>query len=187
MSAATPRSTSRLGRVAGWCFDHRTKAIGLWLVAVVAVFGAVGAAGSQFSTNAQVPGSGSAAGFAVLAEYFPELGTGGQTGTIVFTAAQGVDDPEVRAAMEELFATVDAGFPDDRGGRSIRARPWSRPTQKAARARSRGRALAGRVAYARCLSSDVDDTESGQLGKAISEHALRSTASTSSPAASTWR
>ncbi|MEI2653794.1 MAG: hypothetical protein V9G12_16895 [Microthrixaceae bacterium] len=77
------------------------------------IFGAGGAVGSQFSANAQVPGSGSAAGFAVLDEHFPELGTGGQTGTIVFRAAQGVDDPEVRAAMEELFATVDAGFPDD--------------------------------------------------------------------------
>ena len=94
-SAATPRPTSLLGRVAGWCFDHRTKAIGLWLVAFVAIFGAAGAVGSQFSSNAQVPGSGSAAGFAVLAEHFPELGTGGQTGTIVFRAAQGIDDPEV--------------------------------------------------------------------------------------------
>src|SRR3712207_4206225 len=70
-SAATPRPTSLLGRVAGWCFDHRTKAIGLWLVAFVAIFGAAGAVGSQFSGNAQVPGSGSAAGFAVLAEHFP--------------------------------------------------------------------------------------------------------------------
>ncbi len=72
-SPAAPRPTSLLGRVAGWCFDHRTKAIGLWLVAFVAIFGAAGAVGSQFSGNAQLPGSGSAAGFAVLA--LPEPGT----------------------------------------------------------------------------------------------------------------
>ena len=33
----------------------------------------------------------------------------------MFRAEQGVDDPEVIAAMEELFALVDAGFPDDDG------------------------------------------------------------------------
>ena len=173
MSATTPRPTSLLGRVAGWCFDHRIKAIGLWLVAVVAIFGAAGAVGSQFSSNAQVPGSGSAAGFAVLAEHFPELGTGGQTGTIVFRAAQGVDDPEVRAAMEGLFATVDAGFPDDGGepqhpGATV-VSPYAERGQSQI---ARDGPLAGRVAYAQVnLSSDVDDTESGLLGKAISEHA----------------
>lgn len=171
-SVATSRSTSLLGRVAGWCFDHRVKAVGLWLVALVAVFGAAGVVGSQFNSNAQVPGSGSAAGFDVLAEHFPELGTGGQTGTIVFQATQGVDDPEVRAAMEELFAAVDAGFPDDRGvpqhpGATV-VSPYSERGQSQI---ARDGPLAGQVAYAQVnLSADVDDTESGRIGEAITEH-----------------
>lgn len=172
-SVATSRSTSLLGRVAGWCFDHRVKAVGLWLVALVAVFGAAGVAGSQFNSNAQVPGSGSAAGFDVLAEHFPELGTGGQTGTIVFQAARGVDDPEVRAAMDDLFAAVDAGFPDDRGvpqhpGATV-VSPYAERGQSQI---ARDGPLAGQVAYAQVnLSADVDDTESGRIGEAITEHA----------------
>jgi RND superfamily putative drug exporter len=159
--------------VAAWCFDHRLKAIGLWLVALVAIFGAAGAVGPQFSSNAQVPGSGSAAGFAALAEHFPELGTGGQTGTIVFRATQGIDDPVVRAAMEDLFATVDAGFPDDAGAPQHPGATVVSPyTERGQSQIARDGPLAGHVAYAQVnLSSDVDDTESGQLGKAIREHA----------------
>lgn len=108
-------SPTFLGRVAGWCFDHRAKAIGLWLVALVTIFGAAGTVGSRFSATSAVPGSGSAAGFEVLEEHFPQLGTGGQSGTIVFRAPQGVDDPEVRTAMAALFELVDAGFPDAAG------------------------------------------------------------------------
>jgi RND superfamily putative drug exporter len=172
-SSSTPRPTSFLGRVAGWCFDHRAKAIGVWFLAFVAIFGTVGAVGSQFNSNAQVPGSGSAAGFAALAEHFPELGTGGQTGTIVFRAAQGVDDPEVRVAMDDLFATVDAGFPDDRGvPQHPGATVVSPYTDRGQSQIARHGPLAGQVAYAQVnLSADVDDTESGQIGQAIKEHA----------------
>ena len=109
--APARRQATLLGRISGWCFDHRGKAVGLWLVALLMIFGAAGAAGSRFSTSSSVPDSGSAAGFAVLKEHFPDLGTGGQSGTIVFQARQGVEDPEVKAAMEELFRLVDAGFP----------------------------------------------------------------------------
>ena len=93
------------------------------------VLAAAGAVGPAFGSGSAVPGSDSDAGFAVLEEHFPELGTGGQSGTIVFRAEQGVDDPEVVAAMEELFATVDAGFPDETACRERRARPSSRPTR----------------------------------------------------------
>src|SRR5262249_59770125 len=85
------------------------------LVALVAILAAAGALGATFSAGSTVPGSDSASGYAVLAKYFPALGTGGQSGTIVFRARQGVDDPAVRAAMQELFALVDAGFPDGNG------------------------------------------------------------------------
>ena len=112
----TAANVTLLGRVAGWCFDHRIKAVGLWLVAFVAIFGAAGAVGSQFSGNAQVPGSGSAAGFAVLElSTSPSSAPAGSPARSCSGPRQGVDDPEVRAAMEGLFATVDAGFPDDGG------------------------------------------------------------------------
>ena len=109
------RQVTVLGRLAGWCFDHRIKAVGIWFVALLTIFGAAGIVGSNFSAGSAVPGSGSAAGFAVLEKHFPELGTGGQSGTIVFKARQGVENSEVRAAMEALFGLVDAGFPDSKG------------------------------------------------------------------------
>ena len=171
--APAPRQASLLGRISGWCFDHRVKAVGLWLVALFTIFGAAGAAGSRFSASSTVPGSGSAAGFAVLEEHFPALGAGGQSGTIVFRARQGVDDPGVKAAMDELFRLVDAGFPDANGvpehpGGTVIS-PYSDGGQDQI---ARTGSLAGQVAYAQVnLSADVDDTESGLLGKAISANA----------------
>jgi putative drug exporter of the RND superfamily len=160
-------SPTLLGPVAGWCFDHRAKAVALWLVALVTIFAAAGTVGSRFSATSTVPGSGSAAGFAVLEEHFPELGTGGQSGTIVFRAPQGVEDPDVRTAMAALFELVDAGFPDAAGvpqhpGGTV-VSPYAAPDQIARE---------GTVAYAQVnLAAEVDDTASGLLGEAISDHA----------------
>ncbi len=173
---ATLGSASRaggLGRIGGWCFDHRLKATLLWVVGLVAIFGAAGTVGSRFSATSAVPDSGSAAGFAVLEEHFADLGAGGQSGTIVFRASQGVEDPEVRAAMEELFRLVDAGFPDGDGvpehpGGTV-VSPYS---ERGGSQIARDGPLAGQVAYAQVnLSAAVDDTESGLLGQAISDHA----------------
>ncbi len=167
------RPSTVLGRIAGWCFDHRAKAVGLWLTALVAIFVTAGAVGSRFDSSATVPGSGSAAGFAVLEEHFPDLGTGGQSGTIVFSTPAGIDDPAVRTAMEDLFARVDAGFPDADGvpqhpGATI-VSPYSEQGQDQI---ARTGPLAGEVAYAQVnLAATVDDTESGLLGEAITEHA----------------
>ncbi len=162
-----------LGRLAGWCFDHRIKAVGLWLVALFTIFGAAGTVGSNFSASSAVPGSGSAAGFAVLEEHFPELGTGGQSGTVVFKARQGVEKPEVRAAMEALFGLVDAGFPDSRGVPQHPGGTVISPYSDGGKGQiARSGPLANQVAYAQVnLSADVDDTESGLLGQAISAHA----------------
>jgi RND superfamily putative drug exporter len=167
------RKATTLTRVSGWCFDHPRRAIVLWLVALVAVFGGAGAIGSAFSATSDVPDSDSADGFAVLAEHFPELGTGGRSGTIVFRAEQGVDDPDVRAAMEELFARVDAGFPDADGvpehpGATV-VSPYSEQGQGQI---ARDGPLAGQVAYAQVnMAADVDDTASGRIGEAIVERA----------------
>ena len=171
--APARRQATLLGRISGWCFDNRGKAVGLWLVALFTVFGAVGAAGSRFSTSSSVPDSGSAAGFAVLEEHFPDLGTGGQSGTIVFQARQGVEAPEVKAAMEELFRRVDAGFPGAGGAPLHPGGTVISPYAEGGQGQiARAGTLAGQVAYAQVnLSADVDDTESGLLGTAISANA----------------
>ena len=171
--APPPGNDSALGRLGGWCFDHRRATLGLWAAVLVVVFAAAGAVGPAFGSGSAVPGSDSDAGFAVLEEHFPELGTGGRSGIIVFQADQGVDDPVVVAAMEDLFATVDAGFPD--GGATPRApgatvvSPYS--GQGAGQIASTG-PLAGRLAFAQVnLSADVDDTESARIGELIADEA----------------
>jgi len=171
--APPPGSDSLLGRLGGWCFDHRRATLGLWAAVLVVVLAAAGAVGPAFGSGSAVPDSDSAAGFAVLEEHFPELGTGGQSGVIVFRADQGVHDPVVVTAMERLFATVDAGFPDE--ARTARApgatvvSPYS--AQGAGQIASTG-PLAGRLAFAQVnLSADVDDTESGRIGQLIAEEA----------------
>ncbi|MCU1485956.1 MAG: hypothetical protein JWN67_2702, partial [Actinomycetia bacterium] len=172
-SATTTGPLPLLGRIGGWCFDHRIKAVGLWLVALVAIFGGAGALGSRFSAGSTVPGSDSAAGFAALEAHFPALGTGGQTGTIVFRAPQGVDDPAVRAAMVALFEVVDAGFPDAHGVPQHPGATVVSPYAPGGGSQiARTGPLAGTVAYAQVnLSAAVDDTASGLIGQAITAHA----------------
>ena len=159
--AQPPGRDPLLGRLGGWCFDHRRAAVGLWAAVLVVVLAAAGAVGPAFAGGSAVPGSDSDAGFAVLEEHFPELGTGGQSGMIVFRADQGVDDPVVVAAMERLFASVDAGFPDETGtptapGATV-VSPYS--AQSAGQIASTG-PLGGQLAFAQVnLSADVVDNE----------------------------
>jgi putative drug exporter of the RND superfamily len=167
------RGDTTLSRVGGWCFDHRVAAVGVWLLGLAAVLGAAGAIGPAYDAVLDIPDSDSADGFAVLDEHFPALGAGTQSGTIVFRADQGVADPEVTAAMEELFALVDAGFPDDNGvpehpGATV-VSPYS---EQGGGQIARQGPLAGALAYAQVnLASDIDLTESALIGEAIAEHA----------------
>ena len=75
--------------------------------------------------------------------------------------------------MEELFATVNAGFPDENGnpqhpGATV-VSPYS---EQGASQIARQGPLAGQLAYAQVnLAADVDVTESAAIGEAIADHA----------------
>ncbi len=162
-----------LTAVSTWCFDNRSKAIVIWFVGLVAVFAAAGVAGPSFAASSEVPDSDSGDGIEVLSTYFDHLGSGSPSGTIVFKAEQGVNDPAVQAAMEDLFATVDAGFPDAHGvPQHPGATVVSPYTELGVGQIAFDGPLAGKVAFAQVnLSADVDDTESNALGKAIAAEA----------------
>ncbi|MCP4226803.1 MAG: MMPL family transporter [Actinomycetia bacterium] len=162
-----------LARTSAWCFDNRLAALGLWLVGLFAVFGAASAVGPAYDGAFDIPDSDSADGFAVLEEYFSELGAGGMSGTIVFQAEQGVDDPEVVAAMEELFVLVNAGFPDESGEPEHPGATAISPYSEQGQAQvARQGPLAGKLAYAQInLAADIDQTESALLGEAIDNNA----------------
>jgi putative drug exporter of the RND superfamily len=63
--------------------------------------------GTDFREEFNLPEGQAETGLDILHDSFDGAGAG-FTGTIVFRAEQGVDDPEVRAAMEALFAELDA-------------------------------------------------------------------------------
>jgi RND superfamily putative drug exporter len=162
-----------LGRVGAWCYDHRKAAVGIWFAALIVILAGAAGLGAAYDASPDVPASESADGFDALERYFPSLGAGGGSGTIVFRADQGVDDPAVTAAMEELFATVNAGFPDDNGtpqhpGATI-VSPYAEQGESQI---ARQGALAGQLAYAQVnLAADVGLTESAALGEAIADQA----------------
>jgi RND superfamily putative drug exporter len=95
------------GRLGSFCFRRRRLVVALWFASLIA-FGALsGAVGTAFQDEFNLPNVESKTGFDILEEHFGGQGTG-VTGTIVFRAEQGVNDPAVRRAMEDLFAKVDA-------------------------------------------------------------------------------
>ncbi len=95
------------GRLGSFCYRRRRLVAALWFAALL-VLGAVSSAvGTAFQDEFNLPNVESRTGFDILDEHFGGQGTG-VTGTIVFRADQGVQDPAVRSAMEGLFAKIDA-------------------------------------------------------------------------------
>jgi putative drug exporter of the RND superfamily len=94
---------ARLGR---WCFHHRIVVVVVWLVLLVGGGAVAGYVGTGFRSEFSLPDVESRQGFEIVDEYFGGVG-GGQAGSIVFKAEQGVTDPEVQAAMTEFLAAVD--------------------------------------------------------------------------------
>jgi RND superfamily putative drug exporter len=170
-TGAVPGNGSALGRLGGWCFDHARATVGLWFLALGVLVAAAGAVGPAFADSSAAPGSDSEAGVAVLAEHFPELGAGGQSGTIVFRADQGVDDPAVVAAMEELFRVVDAGFPDEDGVPRAPGATVISPFAEQGKGQIASTGpLAGRLAFAQVnLSADLDTTQAATIGELITD------------------
>ena len=79
----------------------------MWLLVLVAVVVASRGVGEAYSGTLGIAGTESQTGADLLVEHFDGLGAG-PGGTIVFRAEQGIDDPDVRAALSGLFAEVDA-------------------------------------------------------------------------------
>ena len=94
-----------LVRIGGWCFRNPRKTVAAWVVVLIVALAAAGAVGPSFLAELQAPESDSSRGFDVLEEHFGGVGSG-LSGSIVFYSESGVDDPAVRAAMEEMFAEV---------------------------------------------------------------------------------
>ena len=90
-----------LARLGHFATSHPWRYLTVWLAVLAILAGAVISVGPAFTSSITAPASESSAGLDILSADFP--GAGGDSGTIVFKAEQGVADPAVEAAMTELF------------------------------------------------------------------------------------
>ena len=142
-----------LSTLARLCFRNPWRVVGIWVLALFIVFGAVGALGPAYDSSFEIPDSESRRGFDALDNHFGGFGSG-QRGTIVFRHADGIDNLAVRDAMEKLFAEVAA----------IDGVTVSSPYDGGAGAANQISAD-GTVAYADInLSADLDFTETSEIG-----------------------
>ena len=147
------------GRLGPWCHDHRKLVVGVWLA--VLLFGGMvsGAVGSAFRDEFNLPDVESKRGLDVLDATFGGQGTGA-VGTIVFHADQGVNDPQVRRAMQSLF---------DKTAKQKDVIRVQSPYTERRQISERG-ADAGKIAYANVeLPNDVDFTRAGEIRDQIIE------------------
>jgi RND superfamily putative drug exporter len=148
---------SRLGR---WCHDHRWPVVISWVV--VLVFGNVALSaigGADTDADFSLPNVESKRGTDILEDSFGGQGAG-FGGSIVFKADQGVDDPEIRSAMENLFDEIRGvdgitrvASPYDEGG--DRQIATESPNE-------------GKIAYAPVdFGTDVSESDLIAIGKAV--------------------
>ena len=95
---------ARLGR---WCYRNRGKVVIFWVAALVVIGGLSNLAGTGFSTEFGLPDVESRRGFDIVSEHFSEDSGVLDGGTLVFRAEQGIDDPEVIAAITELLEELE--------------------------------------------------------------------------------
>ena len=148
---------SQLGR---WCHDHRWKVVIFWVAALFIGNMVLSAAGGA-STDADfsLPNVESKRGTDILEDSFGGQGAG-FGGSIVFKADQGVDDPEVRSAMEGLFAEVR-----DIDGITRVASPYDEGGERQIAADG---ANAGKIAYAQVdLDPDLKESDFADIGTAV--------------------
>ncbi len=142
-------------RIGPFCHDRRRWILAAWIVLLLAANFGAGAMGNAFRDEFNLPDVESKRGLDVLDEQFGGQGAG-VTGTIVFEVEQGVDDPEVQAAMQELFdevATIDdvirVQSPYDEGGQLQISAQGDK---------------AGQIAYANVeLPADIDFARAGEI------------------------
>ena len=93
-----------LYRLGGWAYDRRRRVLALWLVALVAVFGAAATFSGKTTNEFSVPGTESQQAQDLLEQKFP--GAGGGTARMVFAAPAGESlmDASNRAAVEASLA-----------------------------------------------------------------------------------
>jgi putative drug exporter of the RND superfamily len=97
-------SSSLLGRLAAWCYDHRRRVLAGWLLAALVVVGLAQWAGGRLDNNFALPGSPSQQAQDLLASRFP--GQQGDTADVVLRSPGPLDSPAGAAAISALVRSL---------------------------------------------------------------------------------
>jgi RND superfamily putative drug exporter len=106
-------TSAPLGRVAGWCYDHRWRVLVIWILAVIAVIGVAQSFGSRFSDNFAGGNAPSQQAASLLAARFPRQ-SGDTADVVVHSAAGPLTSPAGATVIGKLtdalrpLATVTA-------------------------------------------------------------------------------
>ena len=95
---------SFLGRLAGWCYDHRRRVLGLWILGIIALTAVSQAMGSRFQDSFSSGNSESQQVENILAARFPR--TAGTTAYVVIHTTAAVDSPADVARTNEMVARL---------------------------------------------------------------------------------
>ena len=92
-------------RFATWCTGHRKTVILGWIVALIGIGMVSSSVGADYTEEFSLPSSDSKEALDLLEQRFPAQS--GEAAQIVFRAEQGVESPQVKRAMEVVFATAE--------------------------------------------------------------------------------
>jgi RND superfamily putative drug exporter len=101
----TSQRTSSVARLGLWCYRRRALTVVTWIAVLAGLLTISSMVGSDYAEDLEIPESGSRSGVEILERHFGGLGAG-FTGSIVFRAEQGVEDPAVVGAMQQMFAAA---------------------------------------------------------------------------------
>ena len=76
-----------LHKIGGWAFEHRVKALGIWIAVLAVVVGCASAFAGKTNDEFTVPGTESQTAQDLLEQKFPEAS--GATARMVFAAPDG--------------------------------------------------------------------------------------------------
>ncbi|MBI4934435.1 MAG: MMPL family transporter [Actinobacteria bacterium] len=98
-----------LRRLSDLCFRHRWATLFVWILALVGLSIAAGAAGGEFSQNGRLPGTDSQRAYDLLQAEMPDdPNIGGDFARLVVHDDRGVDAPAVDARLGDLIERVAA-------------------------------------------------------------------------------
>src|ERR1017187_963506 len=104
-----------LGRLAGWCYDHRRRVLLVWVAGIIVITVLAQTMGSRFQDSFGSGNSASQQLQNLLTARFPQ--TSGTSADVVMSTTGSIDSPANRSTTDTLVRKL-AALPDVSGVRS---------------------------------------------------------------------